>query len=92
MVSGRQLFKLIDTLTAVRPTILLLPFDFLANQNSAPYIKYCTKVSVVGRIKWVAESKFSSTDNFAWMKFDKQNPNPDGPVVLPRNKFKSGGL
>lgn len=84
--SGFQLLRLIDTLSKVLPTILLLPADFAFNVRSAEVMTYATDVIPVGRVKWVEDSKFSSTENFAWFQFDQLQTRRTGPILHPRRK------
>lgn len=88
--SGFQLLDLIDTLSAVLPTILLLPTDFAFNVRSAEVIRYATDIIPIGRVKWVDDSKFSSTENFGWFIFDQNNSKGVGPRVLPRRQKDIG--
>jgi len=59
-------------LISLRPTWLLIPADFMHNIRMGPYMKQCIKLVSVGRVKWYADSKASSTDNFCWYLFDKE--------------------
>lgn len=52
------------------PFYLLLPHDFAANKGSAPFLKYCTDIIVVGRVKWIPDSEFTGKDNSCWYRFD----------------------
>jgi hypothetical protein len=60
-------------LISLRPTWLLIPADFMHNIRMGPYITKCVKIVSIGRVKWFSDSKASSTDNFCWYLFDKNN-------------------
>jgi hypothetical protein len=63
----QQMLELFPTL---KPTWLLLPFGYACNKRMAPYMDICKKVVPIGRVKWIEDSKQSSTDDFAWFLFD----------------------
>lgn len=67
---------LMDKWISLRPTVLLLPADFLHNQRFAPYLKYCTKIVSIGRVKWIEDSKTAGVDNYVWAFFDQSNQAP----------------
>lgn len=53
---------------------LLLPHDFLTNEYAAPFMKRCSDIIVVGRLKWIANSEHDSGfDNSVWGRFDAQH-------------------
>lgn len=62
---------LLDKWISLRPTLLLLPADFMHNKRVAPYMKHCVWVKSVGRVRWIEESKMTGVDNYAWYMFDK---------------------
>lgn len=67
---------LMDKWISLRPTILLLPADFMHNQRMAPYMEKCEWVKSVGRVKWIEDSKSGGMENFVWMCFNKDNTTP----------------
>lgn len=54
---------------SLKPTILLLPADFMHNVRFAPFLAHCEDIISVGRIKWIEGSKNVGTDNYAWYCF-----------------------
>lgn len=64
---------ILNNLLSYRPTWFLIPADFMHNKRMVPYMKKCSKLVSVGRIKWFDDSKASSTDNFCWYKFEKND-------------------
>jgi hypothetical protein len=52
------------------PFWLLLPHDWSTNKNAAPFLKRCTDIVAVGRVKWIPDSEFTGKDNSCWYRFD----------------------
>ena len=48
---------------------LLLPSDFAHNARSSKFIRRCTDIVPVGRLKWIPDSKYTGKDNCAWYRF-----------------------
>jgi hypothetical protein len=48
---------------------LLFDADWMHTKQSAEYMKYCSKIVSVGRVKWIPDSKMTGKDNCAWYKF-----------------------
>ena len=67
----KLLLPLLDHFINVANTWLLLPADFMHNKYFSKYLDYCNTIISIGRIKWIKDSKMSSTDNFAWYFFTK---------------------
>ncbi len=64
------LSKLLDTWRTVGFTAwLLLSADWAHNKRAAPYMKRCSDIVPVGRLKWLPDSKHYSKDNNAWYRF-----------------------
>ena len=62
---------MLDKWIELRPTLLLLPADFLHNKRFSPYLDKCVWVKSIGRVKWIEGSKMTGVDNFVWTMFDK---------------------
>ena len=60
------LLPLIDHFVSMKPTWLLLPAGYMNNIYFGSYMKRCSKVVSIGRIKWFKDSKHTSTDDFCW--------------------------
>lgn len=75
------LLPLIDKFLSLKPTWLLLPADMMHNKYFAEYMRKCTRVVSVGRLKWFSDSKYTSTDNYCWYFWPK-NPTGDAPTVF----------
>ncbi len=65
------LLPMIDHFTSLKPTWLLLPADMMHNKYFGEYMDRCSRVISVGRLKWFKDSKYTSTDNFAWYFWKK---------------------
>lgn len=52
------------------PAWVLIDADFAHTKQAADYMKYCSKIVSVGRIKWIEGSKGSGKDNAAWYCFE----------------------
>lgn len=70
------LAPLMDKWISLKPTVLLLPADFAHNIRFEPYLRHCTKIVSVGRVKWIEDSKASGVENYSWYFFDKDNNKP----------------
>ena len=67
--SKEILLPLINHLIELKPTWLLLDGNFLFNKSSADVLGYCHKIVVVGRVKWIPDSPYTSKDNAMWILF-----------------------
>ena len=64
------LHPLIKHLSNMAPTWLLFDADWMHTRQSREYIKYCSMIVSVGRIKWFGN--MTGKDNCAWYLFDKE--------------------
>jgi len=83
------LLPLIDHFTSLKPTWLLLPADFMHNKYFSPYMRTCEIVVSIGRLKWIRDSKHTSTENYCWYGWPKvydwsEGANPITTYFLPR--------
>lgn len=65
-----DMHALIEHFQHIAPTWLLIDLDWLANLQAVPYLKRCSDVVVIGRVKWIAKSKHTGKENYGWMRFD----------------------
>jgi hypothetical protein len=72
----KTLQQMLELFPRLKPTWLLLPFGYACNKRMAPYMDICKKVVPIGRVKWIENSKQSSTDDFAWFLFDASYHEP----------------
>lgn len=66
----KMLYPMIEHFIKTAPTWLLLPSDKAYNVTFGPFMKYCSNIVAVGRVRWIEGSKMSSTDNYSWYKFE----------------------
>lgn len=76
------LHQLIPHFAAIAPTWLLLELDWTATKQAAPFLKYCTRIVVIGRVKWFPRSRYVGKDNYCWARFDAGHS--AGPHFYPR--------
>jgi len=68
------LSNMMDVWIPLIPTVLLLPADYMHNVRFAKYLKHCTLIQTVGRVKWIEGSTMSGKDNYAWYFFTPKAP------------------
>jgi hypothetical protein len=61
---------LIEHFERIAPTWLLMESDWVSTLQAVPYLPHCSDIVTIGRVKWFADSKHSSKDNFGWFRFD----------------------
>lgn len=76
------LHPLIINLASQLPTWLLFDADWAFTGQAAPFIEHCDRMVVVGRVKWIPDSKDVGKDNAAWYRFDASHRG--GPRLFPR--------
>jgi len=62
------LHKLIDHLSKIAPTWMLLDADWMHTRQSAPHMSRCRKIISVGRVSWFGKNV--GFDNCVWQLFD----------------------
>lgn len=67
------LHPMIETFSKDFKVWLLFDADWSHTQQAAPYMKYCSKIVSVGRVKWIPGSASQGKDNCAWYLFDKNS-------------------
>ncbi len=75
------LHPIIDNLRIQLPTWLLFDADWMFTAQSRPFMKYCSIVLPVGRLKWIPDSNNTGKDNCAWYLFGKK---PSSCVFVPK--------
>lgn len=68
-----QLHPLILHLSLLAPTWLLLDADWPHTKQAAPYLKQCSHIVAIGRVKWIANSPHTGKDNACWYRFDARH-------------------
>jgi len=74
------LHAMIERFIDLRPTWLLFDSNWMFTRQAAPYLKYCTNVVVIGRLKWIPNTTMAGKDDCCWFRFEKNN-------VLQRTRF-----
>jgi hypothetical protein len=64
----------IEVFTRTWPTWFLLDADWMHTRQAAPYMRRCSKVVAIGRVKWIPGSKQTGKDNCCWYKFSTVEP------------------
>ena len=64
------LHPMIDHFSLLRPTWLLFDADWPHTKQSAEYMKMCSKIVSIGRIKWFGN--MTGKDNCAWYLFENK--------------------
>jgi len=76
---------MMDHFISLKPTILLLPADFAHNIRFTPYLRWCSLIKSIGRVKWIEGSKGSGVENYAWYWFDKDKPSDQATTFYGRS-------
>jgi hypothetical protein len=67
--------KIIENLSNQRPLWALIYSDWLFTSRAVPYLPRLKAIAVIGRAKWVPNSKYSGgMENSCWCLFDKPQP------------------
>lgn len=72
------LHPLIEHLSSLLPTWLLLDADYMHTQQAAPYLDRCSHIVSAGRVRWIKNSDNDGVDNAAWYFFPHR-PHSGGP-------------
>ena len=62
--------SLIAHFQRISPTWLLLKLDWISTQEAAPFLRRCSDIVPIGRLKWIEGTKHADKDNYAWYRFD----------------------
>ena len=68
--SRAEMHELIEHFWDIAPTWLLIDLDWAANLQATRYLWRCTDMVVIGRVKWIANSKYTGKENYGWYRFD----------------------
>lgn len=78
------LHPMINHFMRLAPTWLLFDADWCHTVQAAPYIRHCSHIISVGRLKWIEDSEHTSKDNCAWYRFHRQHV--AGPAFFGRHE------
>lgn len=65
----KVLHPMINHFRLLKPTWLLFDANWAYTKQSKGYIKYCSDIVAVGRVKWIPDSKMTGKDDCAWYQF-----------------------
>jgi len=66
----KTMHALIAHLARILPTWLLLETDWASTKQAAPFMRSCSDIVSVGRLRWIEGTTMSGKQNFAWYRFD----------------------
>jgi hypothetical protein len=66
----KVMHELILHFQEIMPTWLLIDLDWAANLQATDYLHHCSDIVVIGRVKWIPNSKFTGKENYGWYRFD----------------------
>lgn len=69
---GEPVLGIVEHLSAMRRTWLLLPFDIAANRYFRKVSSQCVKIVPIGRVSW-EQNGTAGKDNAAWFLFDARH-------------------
>ena len=69
--NGEPTRAIIEHLSSMRPTWVLLGADYMHNRYAQDTLHYCAAIVSVGRVKWMPGSAHMGMENCAWYKFDQ---------------------
>lgn len=72
----KLLHPMIERFSSIRPTWLLFDANWLFTKQANPYLKLLHKVIVIGRVKWIEDSKYTGKDDVLWYLFDANHSGP----------------
>lgn len=65
------LHLMIDHFRHLKPTWLIFEADWAHTKQSIPFMKYCSDIVSIGRMKWIRNSKHGGLKDCCWYKFNK---------------------
>ena len=70
--SRKIMHLLIEHFRVMAPTWLLLELDWTATEQAVPFMRHCSDIVAIGRLKLIHGSPHSGYDNFVWAKFQAE--------------------
>lgn len=64
------LHKMIDKFRLSATRWLLFDADWMHTTQANPYLKYCSMIVSIGRIKWIEGTNNTGMDNCCWYRFE----------------------
>lgn len=78
----KVMHPIIEHFRSMAPTWLLFDANWLFTKQAAPYMRHCSKIVTIGRVKWIEDSKMTGKDDSVWGLFV---PNPTKTAFVPRS-------
>jgi hypothetical protein len=78
----KLMHPLIEHFQGIAPTWLLIDYDWAATKQAAPFLRHCSDIVTLPRLKLIEGSKDTGKDNHAWYRFDAHHSS--GPVLHAR--------
>jgi hypothetical protein len=72
--------KIIANLSDQRPLWALLYADWLFTAHAAPHLPRLRAIAVIGRVRWIPDTKHVGFENSCWCLFDR--PRPDARAAI----------
>ena len=69
---------LIQHLQQIAPTWLLMELDWAATKQAISHLTSCTDIVTIGRLRWIAGTKYTGKENYGWYRFDVRHKG--GPI------------
>jgi hypothetical protein len=63
------LHAIIERLSPLAPTWLLIDAPWMHTKQAAPYLRHCDKIVSIGRVKWIPGSACGGKDDCCWYLF-----------------------
>jgi hypothetical protein len=70
--SRELMHQLIMHFKDIAETWLLLDAEWVTTLQAVPFLPFCSDIVVIGRLKWIPNSKFSGKDSYCWYRFDNK--------------------
>lgn len=76
----------------VKAIYMLLPFNWICNQDFQWAMEYCESIRPIGRLKWIPGSTQTETKDHLWYKFITKKTDTIAKPLLSRRKFSNRDL
>lgn len=63
------LHQMIDRFRSMRPTWLLFDAEWMHTRQSAKFMRFCSDVVSVGRVRWIPGTTMDGKDSCCWYRF-----------------------
>jgi hypothetical protein len=63
---------IIKLLTVGLPSWLLVDANWICTGQAAPFVPHVHEIAVIGRVRWMPETKMTGKDDYAWLRFEAE--------------------